>query len=694
MAIELKNASAHLRCTDQTGAVESFYDEKTGWEAVRCPSLSRGLSLVYRSADGGFHYLNDLPLASCQQTAEDTVRLTWTLTALPSTPAGQTVQVAADLTLSGRELSVAYSIDNDTDGIVDEVRYPSFGGYSAKEGAKAVIHSLGMNGNFEYRSLTRGMSDEIIWPEQKKVGLVMRFPSTSIMEPFELIQAEDEGMYIGFHNSEEYHANFHILHEVCPGYADSLTRTVPEPDDARGQGLTVCMVVCAYLGAHEKMTREKAVFRFYDGDWHKGVEPYREWRKTWFAPQPVPSWFDEVDCWMTLHINSSAGCVRYRYKELPEVMREAKEYGVKALQLIGWATGGQDGHEPYQDPDDRLGTREELVEALREIRQMGIKVLPMCKWRWFDEHYPPHTELVPYIAKDKFQNGMYFGGYSYQTAAQHLLMTIHDGWSQCHLAPDYRKLCLRELDKIFSLGADGIMYDEFVYPESCYAIDHGHRPGDSCWTGGALLAKEYYEHIWQTQEALFCGEGVNDYLSQYYACSYIRSASRNFVPALRYINEHMKYATCLTGLADRGMVNQCIAFGYIINYEPYNFKGRLRDAVKTGEYANAALKMRMDLRAYLWDGTYTDTVGGEILNPSHKEYIYTIFNRKSDGKKAMVIVNESCDQELTVGFSLEGCSGDCALYTPEEGHIGTAGQTITLPPSGLVVVVDGCLEGR
>jgi hypothetical protein len=153
----------------------------------------------------------------------------------------------------------------------------------------------------------------------------------------------------------------------------------------------------------------------------------------------------------------------------------------------------------------------------------------------------------------------------------------------------------------------------------------------------------------------------------------------------------MKFATCLIGFDDRGMVNQCLAYNFIINYEPFHFKGRLSDAVKTGEYGKRALDLRRKLEDYLWSGRFLDTTGGTLkAGDATKKlpYLYTVFENVKNKKRAMVVVNESVKDVLDCDIAIENGSGIYHMYTPEEGFTGRTTSKVSVLPRSVVVLVD------
>jgi hypothetical protein len=78
--------------------------------------------------------------------------------------------------------------------------------------------------------------------------------------------------------------------------------------------------------------------------------------------------------WRQLQINSPVQDWRVPYDSLINYGRERAENGVHAIQLVGWNTGGQDGHDPQMSTGPHLGTTEQLREAIKKIQAMGVHI--------------------------------------------------------------------------------------------------------------------------------------------------------------------------------------------------------------------------------------------------------------------------------------------------------------------------------
>jgi hypothetical protein len=190
------------------------------------------------------------------------------------------------------------------------------------------------------------------------------------------------------------------------------------------------------------------------------------------------------------------------------------------------------------------------------------------------------------------------------------------------------------------------------------------------------------------------GEGPNDMLSQYYPVNYVRTWDGSLgeaahTPAWKYVDPNAKIATCLIGWDDREMVNQCLAYGYIINYEPYNYKGRITDIPDTVAYGQEALKLRRKLWDYIWLGKFTDVVGAKVsVTNGGTDYIYSVFENRKNGERAVVVANQSATEKLSAQVTLESGSSDFRLFKVEsDGEEDSYGEIIVKPRS-LVVLVE------
>ena len=91
------------------------------------------------------------------------------------------------------------------------------------------------------------------------------------------------------------------------------------------------------------------------------------------------------------------------------------------------------------------------------------------------------------------------------------------------------------------------------------------------------------------------------------------------------------------------MVNQSLLYRYIVSYEPKNFHGFLSDFPLTVAYGEAMSSLRRDLRKWLWEGTFQDTVGATVLTAQGAvHHPYSVFT-DDQGVPAVVVANYDSD---------------------------------------------------
>ena len=151
------------------------------------------------------------------------------------------------------------------------------------------------------------------------------------------------------------------------------------------------------------------------------------------------------------------------------------------------------------------------------------------------------------------------------------------------------------------------------------------------------------------------------------------------MPMQRYIRPEAQIMTALNGMNDRDMVDQCLMYRYIISYEPMNFHGFLHDFPATVEYGERMNALRTKLRKWLWDGTFTDTVGAKMSFSGGD--IFGKFARfVADDGSEMIVASNYTDETIEVRAELDSLKM-LSRYRAVEDEGWTA-----IPESGLVEI--------
>lgn len=691
----IENDQVRIEFDKKDGSIVRLLNKNTGWEVIKQPLLSCGIEMIVPVPNRRNNKVigKDQKLHAFVQKSISEVSLEWR--GIVGNISGTLdINAKVDVSIDGAQMTFTVTVENNTEHMIEEVWYPCLGGVRPPSEEKDLIcRQVNMCGDFNTSTLGDHFTGHLgYWGVDTPMHLV-NYPEAGMLLPFEVIDDGEQGMYIGMHDKTP--AFFGVMHELKPGFSDSKFKVVPKEDmiGDKAVGFGISAIQMPFITANEKRTLAPVMIELYQGDWHKGVQPYMNWRKTWYEPKDCPKWIRDADCWMTLHINSSEGCCRYRYSELLDIAKDAKDNGVQVLQLIGWARGGQDGDEPLQSIDPRLGTAQELKQAIADIEAIGVRVLLMCKFKWVDGSIPEYKEkIIHFTQRDIFDNPIQFGGYSYQTVTQQIGLSRHRGFGLCHSYDKYREFAGEEFKKLLSLGASGVLYDELTNAsQACMSAEHGHPVGECSYVGSLALAEQFYEQGRKMRDDfVLTGEGPADFLTQYYHVNYIRT-NPDHIPAWKYINPDMLFATCLIGFDDKNMVNHCIACGYIINFEPYNFKGLASDAKLTTTYATKARDVRARLKDYLWEGEFVDDRGVTLRLSSDTKAYHKVFINRKNNKKAVVIVNEDHVQQAVVRMKIESSSTqskyDMYLIDTDKKEI-SSDEAVIVNPQSFVVLIE------
>ncbi len=690
----LENDFIKMEINKTTGAIEGVYNKQTKWQVIRQPDLAIGLQLLIPLPDQRNHNAKseDQILSRIEKINNQECKLFW------DKVEGERVKdldikVASTIKLEGSAITFDLKVENNSDYRIDEISYPCFGGVRPPVGTKTFrTRTINMCGGFQNTGMLSPFPQARGYWGDFYPSFLNNFPDVTCVMPFELIEVDDQGIYFGSHDSANN--NIYFLHEFKPGFVDSKQNIIPETDEISGipAGYVFSMIRTPFLMPGEKITFIPVEFQMYTGGWHEGLQPYIEWRKSWYKQKPQPAWINDVDCWQSISMLDPVGTVILKYNDLVDLAAEAKSKGVKALQVIGWNKGGLDGGMPYFETDPRLGTREEFKNAIQEIEKSGVHVLLLCKFGWADATIPEfEKDVKPYTVKDFYGKNELYGFSGYQT----ITGSGTAGAYMCYLSEYFRKIVLKQLENMIELGVSGIQYDQLMPGGNCFDTTHNHRWGESICKGAVILAEDFYDTVQKlNKNFLLSGEGPSDQVSQYYPLNYIRTSDyyywvQKHVPVWKYINPDMKFATCIIGWDDREMINQCMMYGYIITYEPYHFKGKLSDFPLTVEYGQKAQELRKRLWDYIWLGKFLDTKGADVKfqNADVNGY-YSVFENIKNGRKAIIIANDDKIKPLIVEVALQGKKAGFDIYNMDNKDVSTYKNNCIVPPRSLIVLVE------
>ncbi|HTR81096.1 MAG TPA: DUF6259 domain-containing protein [Bacteroidota bacterium] len=684
--IVLQDAELRVAFDSSTGALVRLENRSSHWVIERRPELGISFRLFAPLPEQRYNFVlgQKQKAVRVEKISDSEIQIEWKN--LVSEHGGVLPMIfTADVTLHDGKLTFDATLENNSSLTVETIDYPYFGD----------INPPSRNVSLNARTMWYGnlSSDELYPRFANEKGYWGDFYPTKTFESYRslfcLIQAPQEGLYVEMRDPTQPYM-LEYTFEQHPGAASSITNEVPQEDSIAGTPVHLEFRTCHFIFAHPHSTMKLApiAVRCYSGDWHAGVDLYKEWRRTWFKEPHVPAWIEDVNSWTQLQINSPEQDYRVKYNELIRYGEECAKKGVKAIQLVGWNKGGQDGGDPVQDTDPGLGTHDELKQAIAQIQSLGVKIILFGKLTWADkttEWYK--NELYKYAATDPYGIPYEQGGYSYYTPTQLAGINNHRRAVMDFLDPRYRAIATKEFQKILDFGASGWLFDEVCHHGPVkynFAEGHGYTPPGFIYNGDMKLGAQLREAADKVSpDFLFAGEGQQNWLMQYYSCSYFR-INASSTPVDRYIDPHAPLVVAVTGFDDREMINMCLLDRYIIEYEPYNFKGFLSDFPLTLEYGKKVDALRKKYKEYLWDADFHDTMGATVTADGPVRY--SVFVAPS-GKRAVVIVNTGSEKEAVAKVELEH-HGSLMTVTPEQLNAQPTTGTVNIPAESAAIVFE------
>jgi Domain of unknown function (DUF6259) len=666
-----------------SGALTRMEHKPTNWIVERRPALGASFRMLVPIPGRRTNFVlgQKQKAASVEKISDRQVRIVWK-GVLSEHGGALPITLTATISLGDGKLTFDTTLENNSAFMVETVDYPYFGDLNPPSTNASVAVRTMWYGNLG--------SDEI-YPNfgNEKGYWGVDFPIKTFgshRSNFCLIQAQTEGLYVELSDHTlPYYMEFTF--EQHPGVVHGAV--VPKTDEFSGfpvhQEFRTCHFVFAAPNSAKKFS--PIVFRGYKGDWHAGIDVYKQWRNTWFKTPHLPEWAKDVHSWTMLRMNTPEEDYTISYKKFEEYGEEYARYGVKAVQLIGWNIGGQDRDDPSQNTDPNLGTWQEFHDVIARVQALGVNVILFGKLNWADLTSKWYKdELYKYEAKDPYGIRYEQGGYNYETPTQLAGINTRRRAVMDFADPAYREVALKEFQKILALGSTGWLWDEICHHSGAiynFAPGHGYNPPGYIYGGDLPLSASLRAAADKmSPDFVFAGEGPQDWLMQYFP---VNECGVSGTPVCQYLDTRNSVMLAgVSGFDDREQLNMILLNRCVIQYEPFLYKGHLRDFPLTMAYGQKIDDLRRRYKAYLWDGDFRDTLGAEVS--ADAAFRYSVFVA-ANGKRAVVVVNPSSDSSMTARVNLQN-AGKLIMATPERPDAESTGGTLKIPARSVAVVVE------
>lgn len=657
--VTLKDNFLAVSFDTDSGALIRLENRSTHWVIEQRPELGISFQLNTLTAD-----MKDNPVLGRKQRVVDVekisnhqIRFQWK--ELQSERGGVLpITLTATASLTNGVLTFEATVENDSPLMVSTIDYPYLGDLTPPAKGMPMSSEHTFYGNLIKQDISRGPT-------------VMSKQSL-----FCMIETTNQGLYVEMHDATQpYLLNF--------GFE-------PRRDPKSNNNGRVEFQTRHFIYAHPHTTTKlvPVVMRGYKGDWHAGVDCYREWRNTWFKEPHLPAWAKEVHSWTMLRMNTTEQDYGVPYTNFVQYGREWAASGVRAVQVVGWNIGGQDGGDPSQDTDPGLGTWQEFHDAIAQVQDMGVKVILFAKLNWADLTTSWYSnKLYKYECTDQDGKRLEQGGYAYVTPTQLAGIGLHRRAVMDFMDPEYRDLAVGEFKKILALGSEGWLWDEVCHHASTlysWAPNHGYEPPGYVYGGDLPISAQLRAAADKVSpDFLFSGEGPQDWLMQYYPVSEVGVTA---VPFCQYLDtRNCLMLAGVSGFDDREQLNMILLRHCVIQYEPFLYKGHITDFPMTLAYGQKIDALRRKYKAYLWDGKFRDTLGADVSS-TNASFRYSVFIADS-GKRAVVVVNPEFDKPIAAVVTLPHAR-KLVLATPEEPDAKPTKGTVQIPARSTAVIME------
>ena len=697
--MKLENDRLRIEIDESTGAILSLTHTTTGWNIQGRSILGRAFLMNVPLPDRLLNPVTFDPGSTHVRSGNDRKSATIVWEAVRGSHSGAlpiTMTATVLLDATGAEFTAA--ITNRSTHTIESVAYPCIGDLSVPDAASSLTRMAPNYSGMQRQSLYPLFPNEHgYWGTDHPLQTV-----SSPVSPFVLVQADDEGLYLGVHDSTALEM-VQFWFELKPGYG----RVGRMPRNGRigeqDANLECFLQHFPFVRPGETRTLSPIRIEPYDGTWHNGARIYRSWRDSCMDRPGVPKWLADLHSWQQVQMSSWGDSLRIRYTELVDYARECVRNGVGAIQLVGWTLYGQDGRIPDHSTDLRLGTRDELRAAIRTIREMGIRVVLYQKYNSADVSTDWYRRVLHrFSSRDVYGNTQGHGGWRYHTPAHLAGINTRPYAYMCMNSAAWQDVALTQIEQSLDLGPDGILLDENhnhgyngVY---CFDPDHGHRVPSCAFAGDAVFERRVVELLDSTGcDLVFAGEGNYDAQQQCYNLSYHRAGAGHIALA-RFLDPFYPLMNWVAGFDDRESINLCLLYRYIISYEPLHFKGHLEQFPLTLDYGRRVDRLRGRYRAHLWDGVFRDTVGVCVVcdgfsirtvDGPRDDTLFSVFE-SADGSRAVVVVNQREAEAVEVNVhASDGTSlRSPVVVSPEDPEPRVFVQPCAIPARSAVVLIE------
>jgi hypothetical protein len=720
----LENEHLRLEIANQSGAITSFYCKDNDSEMIGEKRLAANFRIGLPLPGYQAHYIEGMEqVPVLVEKQGETVRVKFS--GMESGMGHYPIDLEYTIRLHADYVSFRSSLCNHHDLPVTEFWFPRLGGWDRfgnhREARLATPnyntdskHSIGLFKDFPG---VRGLGAEAAEWSTDYPGMVM--PWWDVYD-----EVSDMGLYLGYHDTIFRLSTWHTyLEPNASGGRDAWL----SPGQAGGQpvGLVFSHVRYPFIHDGETLSSGEFVMRVHAGDWHQGSMFYRDWFMQHWPFDKSDSWLRKEQAWFTSIIYQPEDKIIADYETYGKWTRDAQSYGINCFELIGWDKGGLERDYPIYQPEKKLGGREGFRRLLASIDEHGGRCLVFTNYNILDQNIDWYkTELFRYKQQDGFgeQPTWMAWGESTLLARKRMNVRYH---VRSSITPGIEKILSDQFLDLIRDGAHGFQIDKVCVGS---ALDmnpvNTMKPDVALCEGLVDAIDRLYRQCREINpDFRMASEFGHDRLLPYFDVGY-RNAVRNQVSTLRYVFPEWTSCQHVSAPRDFRGVNSAVFTGSVICIEPDSYQGSLDQPVyrDLAAYIREIIRIRSLLAETIFLGRYYDDQGAELAITSASEadpsgqgpssradpgampgmgtngrgrdhgpgpLIYKVHGNIQNGRRAMVIVNDSPDKVRYLWRFTHRDVTEVMLYQPfKEAVRVKAGDPVEIAGDGLQILVE------
>lgn len=633
---------------DSKGALVYMADKNSGWEIMSDRSLAKSFEMLlplrgqeYTKDDCEYNLIEGTSQsAPAVETGEGWASFTWN--GLTSS----TMEGTADITLRCfvrlTDLGLEFSgkVDNNSKHNIDYISWPCLGEVTVTDKTRPLHH----NTLQDTRELfPRFFNQHGYWG--------VDYPTSTYLFPDKTyLQVNDtEKGFVVFNRERPSHLVISSF-ELLPGFEIRSFNPTEDFIDGERVRIQFKMNTCVYTDPGCSSEIEPIEFITYKGDMFTGVKTVAaEFRDTKFRKTGKENVFKAPGTWIKAGASNP--------EALKALARTCLDKNIDAIILHGWNNGSL----------NTLSEAAGMAAAITECREMGVKIILETSFTRVDRH-----------------DGSYPGFFRSHVMTDPFDLPYNYDWL-CPNSPEIAATAASRWRSLESMQVcDGFINNSALNTNKsyiCFNRNHGHAYGQLTADGIGNIERTIAEEAGRAFGK--CVITGSPSYGQEYADACWANIGNGYFNRLRILNPDFPMLRNVETRNARKQLNESLLYGFTPVLDLNFFDSDINHYPNIHEYASSIKQLRSAYPELLWTSSYSHQDGASV---SGNDIEWTVFTAK-DGKRAVVVVNNSRDRSSKVSVKIDGCTG-AVIATPENIQAAPFNGTTELAPQSAAIIME------